>query len=133
MADVSIIEFLVYAIICYTGIVMLIISAFRETPFSKSQSGLRVIWVLPSIFCAFMLASAGQGIILDSETETVTSDYEALTSVDTVVTLNSTTVTTSVSSYMLLQPVWVTLHSLFFTVMIIYVLVNVLSGFIKRD
>ncbi len=133
MADISILEFIVYGLICYTGMIMLIISAFRETPSSKSQSVVRVIWLIPSIICAFMLASAGQNIILDQSTETVLSDYEVLNSVDGIVSLNSTTTSTSVNNYTLVQPVWITLHMLFFVVMLIYVFVNMLQLFVKRD
>ena len=56
MADMSILEFGVYALICYTGIIMLIISSFKETPTTVSQSAVRVIWLIPSMLCAFVLA-----------------------------------------------------------------------------
>lgn len=125
MSEVSIIEFGVYALICYTGIIMLIISAFKETPTTVSQSAVRCIWLIPSIICAFMLASAGADISLSSETIT----KEVLNSSDVIVTLNETTT----DKITLLQPVWVTLHFLFFTVMLLYVMMNILTLFIKRE
>ena len=124
MSDVSIIEFGVYALICYTGIIMLIISAFKETPSTVSQSALRVIWLIPSIICAYMLASAGADIYLSTET---TID-QVLDSNNAPVSL--TDVTTD--KITLLNPVWITLHFLFFIVMLLYVMINILTLFMKR-
>ena len=124
MSDISIIEFGVYALICYTGIVMLIISAFKETPSTVSQSALRVIWLIPSIICAYMLASAGADIYLSTET---TID-QVLDSNNAPVSL--TDVTTD--KITLLNPVWITLHFLFFIVMLLYVMINILTLFMKR-
>lgn len=125
MSDVSIIEFGVYALICYTGIIMLIISAFKETPSTVSQSALRVIWLIPSIICAYMLASAGADIYLSTET---TID-QVLDSNNAPVSL--TDVTTD--KITLLNPVWITLHFLFFIVMLLYVMINILTLFMKRN
>lgn len=124
MSDISIIEFGVYALICYTGIIMLIISAFKETPSTVSQSALRVIWLIPSIICAYMLASAGADIYLSTET---TID-QVLDSNNAPVSL--TDVTTD--KITLLNPVWITLHFLFFIVMLLYVMINILTLFMKR-
>ena len=64
MADLSIIEFGVYGFIAYSGLLMLIISTIRETPQTKSQSFARAMYLIPSIICAFLLASSGQVIAL---------------------------------------------------------------------
>ena len=136
MADLSIIELVVYGIICYAGIIMLVVSAFKsDTPTNtKSQAAIRPIWLVPSMMCAFMLASVGSGVIsIDQTTETVTSDYEALNSADAVVTLNSTTTTTTLSETSLIKPVWVIFHLLLFIILLIYVLFNVLSALFYRD
>lgn len=125
MSDISIIEFGVYGLVCYTGIIMLIISAFKETPNTISQSAVRCIWLIPSIIAAFMLASAGADIFLSSETVT----HQVLDSNNQIITL--TDITTD--KITLLQPVWVTLHFLFFIVMLLYVLFNILTLFVKRD
>lgn len=125
MSDVSILEFGIYGLICYTGIIMLIISAFKETPNTVSQSAVRCIWLIPSIICAYMLASAGADIYLSSETIT----REVLNSSDVIVSLTETTV----DKITLLQPVWVTLHFLFFIVLLLYVMMNILTLFVKRD
>lgn len=124
MSDISIIEFGVYALICYTGIIMLIISAFKETPSGVSQSAVRVIWLIPSMICAFVLASAGADIYLSTET---VSD-QVLDSTNQVITLTDT-VTDKIT---LLNPIWVTLHFLFFIVLLIYVMTNMLTLFVKH-
>lgn len=125
MSDVSILEFGVYALICYTGIIMLIISAFKETPSTVSQSALRVIWLIPSIICAYMLASAGADIYLSTE---ILSN-QVLDSNNQVITLTDTTI----DKITLLNPVWITLHFLFFIVMLLYVMINILTLFMKRN
>uniref|UniRef100_A0AAT9J7D1 ORF40 n=1 Tax=Nitrosopumilaceae spindle-shaped virus TaxID=3065433 RepID=A0AAT9J7D1_9VIRU len=126
MADISLLEFIVYGLVCYTGIIMLIISAFRESPSTVSQSMVRVIWLIPSIICAFLLASAGQTITLyDIVIET--DDGTAGSHAGLTVTGHEH------HSITLLAPVWVTLHFLFFIVMLLYVIINVLMLFIKRD
>ena len=126
MADISILEFIVYGLVCYTGIIMLIISAFRESPSTVSQSMVRVIWLIPSIICAFLLASAGQTItlydvIIESDSGSSGSHSGLFISGHEHYTIT------------LLAPVWVTLHFLFFIVMLLYVIINVLMLFIKRD
>jgi len=125
VSDVSILEFGVYALICYTGIIMLIISAFKETPSTVSQSALRVIWLIPSIICAYMLASAGADIYLSTE---ILSN-QVLDSNNQVITLTDTTI----DKITLLNPVWITLHFLFFIVMLLYVMINILTLFMKRN
>lgn len=124
MADVSVIEIVVYGLICYTGMIGLIVSAFRHAPAEKDQSLTRVVWLIPSIFAAFMLASAGADVYLDDSTVT-----------NTIVDVNSTQVwtesITTVNKITLLQPVWVTLHILFFIVMLLYVMINVAAMFTK--
>jgi len=125
VSEISIIEFGVYALICYTGIIMLIISSFKETPMTVSQSAVRVIWLIPSMLCAFVLASAGADIYLSTET---LAD-QVLDSANNVITL--TDVTTD--KITLINPIWVTMHFLFFIVLLLYVITNILTLFLKRD
>lgn len=126
MAEVSIIEFLVYALIGYTGVILLVASAFRDVPTTKSGSVIRAIWVLPCIFAVYMLGSAGADIWLE---DTVT--------VNTIKNLNSTETFTETiqknSKITLYQPVWVTLHLLFFIMLIIYFIWNMLQLLVKRE
>ena len=71
-----------------------------------------------------MLASAGADIYLSTET---TID-QVLDSNNAPVSL--TDVTTD--KITLLNPVWITLHFLFFIVMLLYVMINILTLFMKR-
>ena len=125
MSEISILEFGVYALICYTGMIMLIISSFKETPMTVSQSAVRVIWLIPSMLCAFVLASAGADIYLSTET---LAD-QVLDSNNVMVTL--TDVTTD--KITLINPIWITMHFLFFIVLLLYVVINILTLFLKRD
>ncbi len=125
MSDMSILEFGVYALVCYVGIIMLIISSFKETPMTVSQSAVRVIWLIPSMLCAFVLANAGVDIYLSTET---LAD-QVLDSNNAIITL--TDVTTD--KITLLNPIWVTMHFLFFIVLLLYVVINILTLFLKRD
>lgn len=126
MSDVSILEFLVYGLICYSGILLVIASAFKDEKLGKSQSAVRVIWLIPSIFAAFMLASIGGfDIYLDYGTTT-----------NTIINLNTTEVftetITSDKKFTLLNPVWIPLHILFFVILMIYVIWNIVMMFGKR-
>jgi len=125
VSEISILEFGVYALICYTGMIMLIISSFKETPMTVSQSAVRVIWLIPSMLCAFVLASAGADIYLSTET---LAD-QVLDSNNVMVTL--TDVTTD--KITLINPIWITMHFLFFIVLLLYVVINILTLFLKRD
>ena len=71
-----------------------------------------------------MLASAGADMYLSTET---TID-QVLDSNNAPVSL--TDVTTD--KITLLNPVWITLHFLFFIVMLLYVMINILTLFMKR-
>jgi len=117
---VSIIEMAIYAIVAYTGILGIVISAFRGNPLKSMEDSSRAMWLIPSIICAYLLASMGVEVTL--EDSVVTS---------TTVNLNSTetwqeTVQTS-SSFNLENPVWVLLHQLFFVIMLIYVILSILK------
>jgi len=125
VSDISIIEFAVYALVCYTGIIMLIISSFKETPMTVSQSAVRVIWLIPSMLCAFVLASAGADIYLSTE---IMSD-QVLDSDNAIITLTDTTI----EKITLLNPIWITMHFLFFIILLLYVVINILTLFMKRD
>ena len=120
MADISILEFIVYGFITYSSLLMLIISTIKEVPSEKSGSVFRSIWLIPGILCAFILASSGINIVTSDTTNTITS-------------VNTTEVwTETISSSIVLQnPIWVTVHLLIFMVLIVYVVLQVLNLFTK--
>ena len=129
MAEYSIIEFLVYGMVGYGGILMLIATAFREeVPTTKSLAIVRSIWVLPSIYCLIMLAGISGTIYLDEGT-TVSS---------TLINQNTTevwteTVTTTPNSIILVEPIWGTVHIIFYMMLIVYFIWNILQLFTKKD
>ena len=79
MADISLIEFAVYGIICYSGVILLISSAFRDTPNTKSQSIVRSVWLIPAIFCAAILSGSGVNINMESQGQIITEVYNGTT------------------------------------------------------
>lgn len=127
MADISILEFGVYGFLAYSGILMLIISAFRETPNTKSQAATRVIWLLPCIFAAVLLANAGQDITFDTSS-TVNTITNNVTS-----TVDFTEDVTTDRKITLLQPVWGMIHMLMFFVMLLYVIIQILMMLTKIE
>lgn len=120
MADLSIIEFGVYGLITYSGLLMLIISTIKEVPSEKSGSVFRSIWLIPSIICAFILASSGISINTSEIHNTITN-------------LNTTEVWTETvnNSIVLQNPIWVTVHMMIFLILIVYVTLQILNLFTK--
>jgi hypothetical protein len=120
MADISIIEFIVYGLIGYSSILMLIITTVKEVPTERSGSIVRAVYLIPGIIACLIIAGSGDTI--------VTSDFT-----NTIVDLNATTVwTESISSEISLQnPIWVTFHYLLAIVMIVYVILQILTLFTK--
>jgi len=129
MAEYSIVEFAVYGLVGYAGIIMLLASAFRiDVPTTKSGSVVRAIWVLPSIYCLIMLAGISGTIYLD----------EGVTTSSTLINVNTTetwteTVTTTPNSIILVEPIWGTVHIIFYMILILYFIWNVLQLLVKRE
>lgn len=121
MADISIIEFIVYGFVAYASMLMLIISTIRETPFKESQSLARAIFFVPGIVCAFILASSGVNITLETvSTVNITNDTIA----NQTIFYESADTT---SAFVLLDPVWSSVHNMLGIVMMIYVLSQILQ------
>ncbi len=122
MADISIIEFLVYGIITYSGMIFLISTAFKEVPSTKSGSISRAIFVIPSAITALVLAFSGESIKIQSITNTIRD-------------LNTTSVWTEVveTEIILLNDVWVLVHFLIFIVIIIYVFTQLMNLITKAE
>ena len=128
MGEISIIEFIVYGLVGYSGIVLLIASAFKELPATKNLAVIRSIWIMPCIFMMYVLASAGAPIILQDSFDTTA----------TLINTNTTevwteTVTTNAKIVSIANPVWVTVHLLFFIMLVIYFIWNMLQLLVKRD
>jgi len=115
LAEISIIEFGVYAFIAYSGMLMLIISVIKEVPSTKALSIVRAIYLFPSIFAAGILAQISPTIVLPSVT-------------NTILAVNTTEVfqETIDASIVIQSNVWITFHILLMLVMMIYVITQML-------
>ena len=120
--NISLIEFIVYGLICYSGMLMLIISTIKEVPSGKSLAIARSFYLIPSIICAGILASSGVNIVL-------------ITTSNTIKNLNSSEVwaETTTNNIILQNPVWTTVHVLIFFVLLVYVIQQILILLTKHD
>ena len=122
MADISIIEFAVYAFIAYSGMLMLIISTIREAPQTKSQSFTRAMYLIPSIVCAFLLAGMGETIgIQDMYHEEIHNQN------NTVVNIHEH------YSITLINPIWITVNFMLAIIMLFHFIMQTLQLLLFRD
>ncbi len=129
MGEISIIEFIVYGLVGYSGIVLLVASAFKELPATKNLAVIRSIWIMPCIFMMYVLASAGAPIILQDEVIVTTLNYNETSNI----LVSNSTETTQAKQVSIVNPVWVTVHLLFFIMLVIYFIWNMLQLLVKRD
>lgn len=95
---------------------MLIASAFKSEGTGTTQNSLKIIWLIPSMICASLLAQVGGQV-----------DFGDVT--NTIVNLNTTEVFSETINFSitLQNSVWVTVHWLFFIILLIYVVINILT------
>lgn len=117
--NISIIEFITYGLIGYTGMLTLIISVIKEVPITRSLAIVRAIFLLPSIIAAGILMSSGINININTA---ITSNL--IRSINTTQTW--TEATTQTNQIVLQNPVWITFHFLLFIVMSVYVIQQIL-------
>jgi len=122
----SIIEFGVYGFITYSSMLMLIISVIKEVPTTKYSAITRSIYLIPGIVCAYILASSGVQFSVDTVTTTNLIRNENSTE-------TWTEATNQTHAIILEDPVWITVHFLFFVTLIVYVVTQVLILFTKHD
>jgi hypothetical protein len=116
----SIIEFIVYGLIGYSSMLMLIVQTVKAVPSESSGSIVRSIYLIPGIIACLIIAGSGDTII--------TNEYT-----NTIVDLNATTVWTEdiESQVSLSNPIWVTFHYLLAMIMLLYVIIQILTLFLK--
>ena len=122
MVDISIIEFAVYALIGYSGVIMLVVTGFMKQEDTSKGRAYKVIYIIPSMFCVLLLGFLG-GSAVNMPT-------------NTIVDLNSTTVWTEEYQFQIVNTAWPMVHMMLFMVMLVYVLFNVIRIFTevwKRD
>jgi len=117
----SILEFIVYGVITYSSLLMLIISVIKEIPETKAGAISRAIFLLPGAICALVLGFSGEIIVTSATT-------------NTIIALNTTEAwTETIASTITLQdPIWVSVHFLFFIVIVIHVLNQIISLLVKK-
>ena len=123
MSDISIIEWAVYGLISYSSMLMLIISTIKEVPMTKRLSIIRAIYMIPGVICSGVLTMSGVNIVLP-QTVHIMKDLNST---------NTWSDTTTVNNIVLQSPVWTMVHLLFFTVLLVYVITQILLFFTKHD
>ena len=136
--NISLIEFLVYAVIAYSSLLVLVFSVTKDVPLkSKKMTLVRSMYMIPGIICFIILAGSGVFIYLGDSTvtTTATSVYEVLDNTNTVVVLNSTVSQTESTSnvFELQNPIWVTLHYLFALILFVFVFIQVLTMLTAKE
>lgn len=126
--DISLIEFIVYAIVGYSGVVLLIASAFRDTPTSKSQSIVRAMYLSISIIAVMILSGSGLNITTENPGTTNILTYNVT---DGSLIGNVTNSGSAPSTYILNNPVWIPFHYMLSVVMLVYVILQILTLFTK--
>ena len=112
MSNLSIVEFGVYGFLCYSSVLMLIISTIKVLPESNRYDTLvRAIFLIPGMICAPVLATSGVGITLQDNHSVIID-----TNSSRVWTDNETNV------IQLQNPIWVTVHMMLFFIILIYVI-----------
>lgn len=119
--DISILEYIFYAIIGYSGAVFLISSAFREIPDTKAHSIARVVWLIPSMAALFVLAGSGVDINLNTVTTVNTiTDNQTSTVIFTEDILKE-------DKIILVNPMWILFHSMLGFIMIIFIFLQFMN------
>lgn len=113
-----------YGLIGYSGVIMLIASAFREVPDKQAHSIARVIWLIPSMAAIMVLAGSGVNINLDSEGETITEIYNGTTG---LIMTNTTSYQTLPDQITLVNPMWILFHSMLGLIMAVYIFIQLMT------
>lgn len=122
MGDLSVVELAIYGFVELLSLSMLIVSVIKEVPSGRSSSIVRVIYLIPGIFCAGILGYTGQDIITGEVTNLTRN-------------LNTSEVWSETQnlSIPLQQPVWITFHFAIMVILILYVITQLLSMLLKKE
>lgn len=118
---------MVYGLVGYSSILMLIISTIKPIPVTNVLSILRAMFLIPGVICMFFLAGVGVNINIDT-VNTVTTTTDNVTS-----TVIFTQATETTNKYVLLEPIWVTMHYMFGVVLLLYVLFQLFQLLTKHE
>ena len=113
---------------------MLIISAIKDVPTTKSLAISRAIYLIPGMICAAILAGSGVNIDMPTTTNTQIINETTYNSTGSLTFTVLTNNTAPVTSYIVLQnPVWVLVHFMIFAVLGVYVVNQALMLLTKKD
>lgn len=118
--EISILEYVVYALIGYSSFLVLIVSTVKEIPDSRVLSIVRVIYLFPGIIALMILASSGINIDVNT-----VSTNNLIKSVNTTQTW--TEATTQSNTIVLQNPVWSMFHWLLAITLIFYMIKQILN------
>ena len=123
--EISLIEWAMYGIIGYSGIVLLLISAFINPPMTRSQTLTRSLYLMLSIIACFMLANTNINVTTENY-ETTTSQQYYDSSGSQIILLNGTSHTTSQYTHAI-DSQWIAIHSLMGIMMTFYVVTQLFT------
>ena len=122
MATVSIIEFGIYGLLTYSSFIMLLTSISKEIPQEKGYAIMRVVFLMPGLICAGVLASSGVNIQTN-----VDSSSEIIKNLNDTSTWQSTLSNTT--NIVLQNPIWITIHYMLFVIFLIYIIMQIMVVF----
>ena len=122
--NISVIEYLAYALVAYSGMIVLIASILKDNPTTRSLAIVRGMYMIPCAISSFILAQTGVDI-----------NWVTQTTNNTIKSLNTSQVftenTTQVNQFVLVSPVWSMFHYMLGIIMIFYVVQQMLFLFVK--
>ena len=117
--NISLIEYIAYGLVAYSGIIVLIASTLKENPTTRSLAIVRGMYMIPCAIASFILAQTGVNIVWVTQTTT-----------NTIKALNTSQVftesATQTNQIVLQSPVWSMFHYLLGIILIFYVIQQIL-------
>ena len=123
--DISIIEFLVYAIVGYSPLIVLYVTLIKEAPASKAGTIQRVIFIIPGLIAVGVLAGSGLNINMEFQDTTTNSTVYNVTG--NYIMTNSTVTSQTTDKFILENPVWTLFHTFLFTLYSFYIIIQILQ------
>lgn len=121
MNSLSIIELCVIGGIAYSSFIFAVVSVIKEIPTGRKASAPRLVFIIPGLICAAILASAGvSSISVDS-----TSSYQTIKNYNVTankLTTNSTVTSTITKTIPLTSNVFMMINLIVFFSLVIFLL-----------
>ena len=131
MSDVSLIEYLPFAVVGYSAIVVLLVSIIHDAPMTRSLSIVRSVYILLGMICVF--AISGFGIHFTGMTEINLVNATTFNETNDLVLTEITNSTTTEQFTLLNYPLWVIVHRMFGIVMAFYFILQIVTLLTKKD